>query len=313
MSRLTVLPIRNDEVLDARYDIAVAACGFESRSRFFFDTSGIRASRNIVTDYGHRHGVAYKENKRWFEAAGFERVNEDDTIFVSRLTQALSSSGVNGNFCRVIVDISSLTRARLASLLMCLWCHDKRDVEIDFVYSLAKYYSPPADVPIDHVGPVGPLFAGWTDAPELPTSAVFGLGFEPGKVLGAAEYLEAGDVFACIPDGPDPRFKRAVLKSNSALLGELGSDHVVNYSVGNPFDTFVWIEGLCSGLLRHSRPVLIPFGPKIFALNCMLVALVHAPQIMVLRVSGFGSEDRDVHAAGQVYRTRARIQATGKA
>lgn len=201
-------------------------------------------------------------------------------------------------------------RANAPACTHFLTAYARNVFQVDWVYSLAEYYDPPEEIPINHVGPVSPLFAGWTDVPELPTTAVFGLGFEPGKVLGAAEYLESGNVFAFIPDGPDERFKASVLKSNRALLEELSSEHVVSYRVANPFDTFVWIEGMCAGLIRRSRLILVPFGPRIFALNCMLAALEHSPRVMVLRVSGFGSQDHDVKAAGPLYAIRSIFRRT---
>ncbi len=305
MNELSVHPLPFKDIGLEIYDLAIGACGFESRSRYCFQNANVISNIKTATAYSHRYDVAFPANQAWFESSGFDVVIESDEDFALRIMTLIRNASETEKAFRMLIDISSFTRARLAALLETVWNNRQGTVSINFIYALAKYYDSPKDVPIKNVGPVSPLFAGWTDAPELPTTAVFGLGFEPGKVLGAAEFLESSDIFAFIPDGPDPRFKQAVLKSNKALVDEIETDRLVNYDVANPFDTFVWIEGMCASILRRSRLILIPFGPKIFALNCMLVALLHTPRIMVLRVSGYSEDDKDVHAAGPIYSIRA--------
>jgi hypothetical protein len=55
--------------------------------------------------------------------------------------------------------------------------------------------------------------------------------------------------------------------------------------------------------------LLCPFGPKMFALICMLVAQVHRPDVTVWRVSGGQSEQPFDHAsAGMIYRLSIRFE-----
>lgn len=307
MNTISVFPLSGTDIDGCDYDVAVAACGFESRCRFFFETKAIKAQRKVATDYGHRHGVAHATNRSWFEGASFELESESDIEFANRFLAVSYDAACKSEVVKCVIDISGFTRARLAALLEAVWHQDRCVFDIDWVYSIAAYYDPPEDIAIDEVGPASPLFAGWTDAPDLPTATVFGLGFEPRKVLGTIEFLESEDVYACIPDGPDPRFMESVVTANEEVLRSLKEHRTFNYRVAHPFDTFVWVESMCAGLLCQARLVLIPFGPKVFALICMLAALVHLPKVMVLRVSGVGRSDRDVEAAGDIYMIRCRV------
>ena len=55
------------------------------------------------------------------------------------------------------------------------------------------------------------------------------------------------------------------------------------------------------GIMQKRRPIIIPFGPKIFALVSMLVAYMHHPSVAVWRVSsGRGLHPEDKTSSGVV-------------
>jgi len=75
----------------------------------------------------------------------------------------------------------------------------------------------------------------------------------------------------------------------------------MDYRVHAPVDCFITLESLIYGLSRTKNTILLPFGPKIFALCALLVASVH-PTTAVWRVSaGFQEEAVNRQASGYVY------------
>ena len=58
------------------------------------------------------------------------------------------------------------------------------------------------------------------------------------------------------------------------------------YDVDEPTSVYAALETLVYGLLQWSRPILIPFGPKIFSLCCLLIARTYTDDVTVWRVSG---------------------------
>ena len=67
-----------------------------------------------------------------------------------------------------------------------------------------------------------------------------------------------------------------------ACLAE--EDRQWGYALYRPYECFHMLESLAYGLLRTRRPVILPFGPKLFMLNSLLVASVH-PEVAVWRFS----------------------------
>jgi len=75
----------------------------------------------------------------------------------------------------------------------------------------------------------------------------------------------------------------------------------MNYRVQDPFDCFAKVESLVYGLSQTRNPVLLPFGPKLFSLTSLLVALLY-PGLPVWRVSAERHEQpANRKASGLVY------------
>jgi hypothetical protein len=71
------------------------------------------------------------------------------------------------------------------------------------------------------------------------------------------------------------------------------------YPLSKPLDTFVQLESFVFGITRTHNLIVLPFGPKLFALCAMLVGMVH-PEVAVWRVSG--GEDRiDREPSGELF------------
>lgn len=180
-----------------------------------------------------------------------------------------------------------MSRVRIASITAALFSEKcSFDVDVDWVYSSASFSEPPKHTtPIVKAEPVLPLFAGRPEDPEKPISAIIGIGYEYEKALGAIEFLEPANVYAFRPTRHDRRYTEAINTANASLWPVIDSERIINYSVDHPVDAFIDLESLIYGCLRDSRPVIIPFGPKVFFLCSLLVAVVHEPLVSVWRVS----------------------------
>jgi hypothetical protein len=137
----------------------------------------------------------------------------------------------------------------------------------------------------------------------LPLAAVIGTGYEYGRALGILEYLEPAVAWIFNPTGVNDEYNASLRKVNKDLFGLIPPAQVSDYDVSDPLGCLERIEAIVFGLHQRSRILLCPFGPKIFALVCLLVAEIHKPHATVWRVSGGQSEEpSDYAAAGEVYR-----------
>ncbi len=269
------------------YDAAVCVIGYEERASFVARNAKFASKRKIAIGYNDTRILKYSENRDWYGAQGYEIEEWPDSDFKKVLRKIIADIEPTGSKLRLLVDISSVNRLRLAAITELLRDHPFHvPIETDFAYSLARYSEPPGFTAINrHVGPVSPYFSGWWTEPERPTATVVGLGYEQDKALGAIEHLQPSEVWAFFPSSPIQEYTGALHKANKSFFQMVESKRVVPYDVHDPYDLFVRLESLVAGVATRCNPILLPFGPKIFALCALLVASLH-PGAAVWRVSG---------------------------
>jgi hypothetical protein len=176
----------------------------------------------------------------------------------------------------VLIDLSCLGRQHIGALFSAVRrLANQGPVDLQIAYSLARFVKPPLNwsTAIRRIAPVHRDFAGWTAAPDNPIELVIGLGYEKGKAIGAAEYLEPGDTWLFIPHSPEGKYLREVQVQNRELLQERQTKQL-DYDVLSPVDAYHALLSLVRGMRNVARPILLPFGPKIFFGLSLLVAMV---------------------------------------
>jgi hypothetical protein len=276
------------------YDAVIATLGFETRARFVSSALTFRPEYLFACGFDERNILAFEDNRQWFVENGFEVATCDDSQFKDYCLSVLAKlSQTNKDSFRFCIDVSSMSRFRLA-----IWFEVLLDSAnnvthfVDFLYSPAEFSEPIIqDSQMAVAEPVTHMFAGWSRMPELPPSVLIGLGYEQDKAIGIIEYIEPTKVFAFRPRGGDKRYESAVDEANTTFWDIVSPDDVIDYSIDNLSDCIAAMESLIVGSLHTERPVLIPFGPKIFAVCCLLVSCIHYPNVAVWRVSSGQSEE----------------------
>jgi len=277
--------------LPENYDFFLATLGFERRARHIAETIRPQARRLIALGFPDRHELNYVENGAWFADHGYEVSDASSDIeFVERLKVILSDVSTKSDIVGC-VDISSLTRSRMATIIeLCCTGHVKNGTSIDFLYSLGAYSPPPDEAtPNTLFAPISSFFAGWTTNPNKPPVAIVGLGYEEGKALGATEYIQADEAWAFIPESPIEEYSPAVLEANKTMLQFLPSRQQIVYRPDDPVDCYYRLESLLYGVEPFGRPIILPFGPKIFSLIALLVCTKYS-EASVWRVSAQQNE-----------------------
>jgi hypothetical protein len=306
--RVEAFPERRlDGASELNYDAALFSLGYEPRCRAIPANVG-HVDQRVVASFTDRvREPSFEDNRAWYQQNGHKIVEVDGHAYRewvhSWLAEVTSHDASGREAMRVLIDISSMTRLRIAAVVEALnELQSPVAVRVDFLYAPELYHEPPppADATLS-IGPVSPYFAGWSTELDRPLIAVIGLGFEPDKAAGAVEFLEPEHALACSPLGPDPRFREKLEESNSPLWSERVT-RGFDYPLSDPYRGFVRLESRVQSLLRSARPLLVPLGPKIFALACLLVAALHEPAVPVWRVSsGELEEPVPREASGQLY------------
>ena len=292
--RVLVEPLAVDSVSRTDYAAFVASVGFEERSTYIALKFNIQATKRYAFGFTHNKKLSYEKSLLWYGQSKFIVQEPPDAAYVDLIRELVCGlANQNEKDVRIAVDISSMTRERLAAVVSAAAsCGGASRVIVDFLYALADFSPPPEhQLPVRPAKPVIPAFAGYPEDPSIPSSCVVGIGYEPGKALGALEELEPGEIWIFVPVGGDVQFERAVRKANDILLTSSLPERVLGYNVTRPLEAFLTLESLTAALMQVSRPVLLPLGPKIFSLCTLLVAARHAPRVSVWRVSAGAEEE----------------------
>lgn len=295
MRNLKVSPFDPEELRRNEYDLAIGSAGFERRARYIIEEFQPKAAVAWAPAFVNRQVLEFDRNNKVLSGLGYDTTPVDDGSFRDHLDKKIQQSLGNsdhGSSIRVVVDVSSMSRLRMATIVDAFrFLPHKTTVHIDFVYSVSAFAAPPKEnLPIVECGPVTPEFAGWSYDPSLSAAAVFGAGYEQDQVIGVLDLLEAAEVWVFVPDGPDGKYLQSVNEANETLWEEVPENQRFYYKVLRPFETFTQVESLLYGLRARRRPVVVPFGPKSFTVVCLLACASLGPQIPVWRVSTGQSE-----------------------
>jgi hypothetical protein len=285
---LTLTSIQNgDHSPDRAVDLYIAACGYEGRARAAAEIFPAKANKKIAIGFTSQQELEYEVNREWFKSADFEMVDVDDDEFRQVIDKYFEQCVLESDVTSVEVDISCFNRFRLGHLVDALRSMPKKEIVVTFRYSIAEFTSPIEDIaPTVTVEPVIPQFAGWTTRPDRPPAAIVGLGYEPNKAIGIVDHLEINNAtWAYYPLGPVPDYYQRVLEANRSLLNIIQADGRCHpYDLKDPAQLFHEMNSLVDTLKPHFNVILIPFGPKLFALVALLVATLHE-DVGVWRVS----------------------------
>jgi hypothetical protein len=274
---------------ETAYEVFVGSIGYESRASHIAKVLGSRAGKLFVTPFPDHHAHAFYRNARFFEAAAATQLDpslyaKELAIAVGERFELLRALDPGRTHLRICVDISSMTRLRLADTMRALYGDSGVPVDVDWLYAPARYTRR-----LEHVGPVQvndaiPGFEGWGD-PILPLHGVVGVGLEGDLVLGVLDDLEPFDTWIFEPTGFAAEYDERVRRQNETLLRSTPPTHQFRYDVRNPFTSFLKVSAVVDELRTNGRVLLLPLGPKIFALICLLLGYSDDRNTTVWRLS----------------------------
>lgn len=294
------------------FDIAISCLGYESRATYIPQKFFSGSQRRICLGFDQNFIHSYEANLKFYQNENYEIYpNLSDAAFEETIrsiaNEKLSNPSNKAN--RVAIDISCFDRFRLAVLVRTLWgaIQSGSLMEIVFFYNIAKYTEPHGEFSFNtKLEPVHPSLVGSRPDPLSATVAVIGLGYEREKALGAAEYIEASEVFAFYPLSAVGDYSSSVQKENALLLSQLDQRHKFEYIVEDCGSLVSDLSSLVRGFIHRSSVLLVPLGPKIFALACLLTAMIHG-RVAVWRMSQMGiGETPDRHPSPHTSVVRVR-------
>ncbi len=301
------------------YAALVCSVGYETRSSFIPRSLQKRCGQIWAYGFETHQVIKFGENRSWLEAHGVYFQEPEPayqkhlSMQVHQLVDTWTKEAKNGSSpsetLRLAVDISSMSRERLAKTILAILDETILTVlddvgiaiQIDWLYAPARFSA--AELAED--GPVSVNraiagFEGWTDDPTKPAVCILGTGLEGDLALGAIERLEPAETWGFTPKGYDVEYDAEFDRRNAQLLSSFGEGHLVQYAVDQPFATILQLDALVERLRSDYRVVIVPLGPKIFALASLLLARVFE-DLTIWRLSAdYNRVPHDRVAAGPI-------------
>jgi hypothetical protein len=271
------------------FDLAIIGLGYESRSTFAYEKYKHVIKECVALGYESNQTVLhYQKNKKTLcDVEIFESSCSNVIPYIKDKVDIVNEI----DDANVLLDITVMTRHRLALVLNYLIKNLKKGTIITICYIASKYVCPPDDMqPVKKVGPLIEELSGALGNLSYSTAAVFGLGYEQSKALGIYNYLEPDSSFCFIPKSVNAEFEDDIKNNNSSLLNSIPPEHIFNYSVYSPYDVYVDLKSLVMSLCETSRVIIVPLGPKILSAVSLIIGIELYPDISVWRVSSLHSE-----------------------
>lgn len=255
----------------------------------------------FALDYGGEGG-SYASNVALYNSAGWQVLREESWSQVFNAVAEASPS------LRILIDISSMPRAVLASLVEAV-ATPRPSRDVTFVYAPGDFEQSEkaaGRAEVLSAEPISPFFAGELRPTSIPVGLVIGLGLEQYRALGVIELLEPAHTWIFTTYSGDERYREAAEAVHRRLLETFDPGAVFEYDLRSIADTYASLESLTFSTGLRYRLIMAPSGPKVFTLACLLVGSSRDPaRPAIWRVGNASpSEPFDVDEVGDLVAAR---------
>lgn len=281
------------------YDCVITCCGYESRAGFLC-REGIQGRRCIAIDYMETGRGSVDRNREIYLDKKWELVEKHK---VNELLEERVKKEHARDFC---IDISSMPRELMGSIVAFFSEHYSNSISVDFVYLIAPFSQ--SKKAANAQGSVSlyklsDYYEGALRDPSTPVGLMIGLGLEEKRARGIIEYFEPKTTLLYMGINGDPNFEIEEKEIHDQLIKQYGS---LDYNIRSLQETFDLLFSSYESLKYDNRLILAPSGPKIFTLACLLLASTReTTRPAVWRVGGKpGGAGVDVEATGDIISAR---------
>lgn len=267
------------------FDLAIYGLGYESRSTASFDKYKDVVVKNIAIGYeSNQECLKYQDNKLKYLEHDVDIYEGKCSAMFAKIKSIILE--INTKQVNCLLDISVMSRHRLATILVMLLDTLPPESKITISYNSSTLVIPPLDIqPIQHIGPITDSLSGELGSLSEPTSLIFGLGYEKDKALGVYNYFDSSYTFLFIPKNKEYNFETYVLENNKQLIDGTPKSNIFYYDISQPYVTYVDLKSFILSISQSSRPVIVPLGPKILAAISVLIGYELESNLAVWRVS----------------------------
>ncbi len=275
MELIHTYQITLEELNTERIDCIIAASGFHSRCTYL--------SENIILENVAKHLITFddndyiklrKRNESVFIKLGF-RTFIEKARSGKEIEKLLEYVCRNNEFeiLNILVDYSCMPKIWIATILDYISRNDLPGQRINIFFSYTpKRFLPNIKKIVDFIGPI--IEPKDLLKNESNLTLIAGLDNNYESIVKLTKDVNPARIFAFIPEPAfEDAYSKSVIKKNKPLLEKIGHENTIKYPANNQEEINSILTSLCLELRLNSRIIIVPLGPKTFALTALLLSL----------------------------------------
>jgi hypothetical protein len=259
-----------EQLTDFQADLFITTLSYESRSIAVAKRmEGLECRKVALLRPNPCREHAYKANLAYFQEHGFELLTqESDLPDISNILKDHVENEI-----RIMVDCTSMYRPWYYELFR--WFGEKQEVYdravIRFVYTMADYVEEKTP---HKVRKLEEFLKFETRKKKTGKVLIMGLGQEPKVSEDIYKQLNPDLLFLYYADSPvDKRFVKELFVNNHGLINATHIRNLIAYPINNGHAIYQSLINTILPLRDDYRITLVPQGPKIFSLACLLIKM----------------------------------------
>tara|TARA_B100001146_G_scaffold225178_2_gene247312 strand:+ start:31819 stop:32745 length:927 start_codon:yes stop_codon:yes gene_type:complete len=269
-----------------KIDLFIGASGYEARSTFQAKSLSSIIKKGVVLGFKNAKEHPFRiKNDLFFQENGFEIIETDVEDLINRKLEKLFKIIEKDDQLVIYIDYSSMSKNLYSYLLFVLYHQeDNSNWKLYLGYSHAEYIKDNQDKTPNRV--VAPL-NGYCNLslPTKPTSLIIGIGNELSRVFGLKEYFDAIPYIFYTDNSYNERYNLEAKELLKNMSSQIPPENIFEYPIKNLRYSYYMLKNLCDELIKNTRIIIAPCGPKPFAVLAMLLSLQYDDDIEVWRIS----------------------------
>ncbi|NJK86465.1 MAG: hypothetical protein HC906_11345 [Bacteroidales bacterium] len=274
-----------NELCTERIDYFIAASGYQRRSTFLAEQVRIGDAKKILlTPADGQNPELQQKNEEVFAKLGFLSLNtlQNERLEIEKILHQIC----NETHCKdlnILVDYSCMTKLSYASIIDFLIRNDLPNERINlfFSYTPKQINTLPAKIKVKSLQPIVEFNQ---KVNQKPTSLIIGLNSNIEPVKEVIERISPSRIFLFVPRFQhDECYHSNISILNGELIERVPSENVFKYPANQPDQIISMLTSVCLDQRLDSNVILIPHGPKTFALSSILLTFRY-PDIRLLEI-----------------------------
>lgn len=275
--------ININELCNEKIDYFIAASDYQKRSTFlaenFKKTTARKLLLSIENDQKNEPNIKIFEDLGFIPLKTIENKRQEIEDILNKICEEKSSDILN-----ILVDYSCMTKVCYASIVDFLLRNDLKNEKINMFFS----YTPKSKNALPShpkLRSIDPLFSYYKKENTRKTALVIGLNSNEEPTTDIIKHLDPEKIVLFIPQlNHDQQYNEALYNFNQEVIKNVPKNNVYNYPANNPDQIASMLTSVCLDLRLNYNVVLIPQGPKPFALASILLSTKY-PDLRLMEIS----------------------------